>query len=54
MSCGTYFVEVTKPGNISGSKAIYYKIISESGETLSVFKDSFDHLANFLHRKVKW
>lgn len=54
MPCGTYIFEVTKPGNVPGSRAIYYKIISYTGETLAAFKDTFDHLGKFVHRKVKW
>lgn len=52
--CGTYLLEMTKPGNVPGSKAIYYKVILQTGKTWTVFKDTFDHLGRFVHRKIKW
>lgn len=48
-----YLFTFTKPGNVPGSKAIYYKLISEIGKTKEIFKDTFDHLGKFVHRKIK-
>lgn len=44
---------MTKPGRDVGRKAIYYNIISPSGTRLKMFKDSFDAVGKFLHRKFK-
>jgi hypothetical protein len=52
--CGTYLIQITKPGNVTGSKAIYYKVISCEGRTITFFKDTFDHMGMFVHRKVKF
>jgi hypothetical protein len=48
-----YIVSMTKPGNVIGSKAIYYKKISPEGRTIEMFKDTFDHSGKFVHRKFK-
>jgi hypothetical protein len=48
-----YIVSMTKPGNVPGSKAIYYKVVDPVGKTLEVFKDTFDNLGKFVHRKYK-
>ncbi len=31
---------MTKPGNVVGSKAIYYKKINSNGKTIEMFKDT--------------
>jgi hypothetical protein len=52
-SGGNYLVQMTKPGNVPGSKAIYYKEISSNGSTLKVWKDTFDPAGNLVHSKPK-
>lgn len=50
---GTYTIKMENPGRVPGSKAVYYKIIDESGKTLKVYKDTFDPMGNLVHRKDK-
>jgi hypothetical protein len=54
LSDGNYIFQVTKPGNVPGSKAIYYKKISSSGRTMEFFKETFDPAGNLVHRKGKY
>lgn len=44
---------MTKPGNVPGSKAIYYKEIGADGRTIKVYKDTFDPKGNLVHTKDK-
>jgi len=53
MGNGNYMAKMTKPGNIPGSKAIYYKEIDPSGNTLRAFKETFDPSGNLVHIKDK-
>lgn len=50
---GNYIMKMTKPGDVPGSKAIYYKKITPDGKTLDVFKESFDPAGNLIHNKNK-
>lgn len=50
---GTYTVAMENPGRVPGSKAIYYKIIDKDGNTVRVYKDTFDPQGNLVHRKDK-
>ena len=50
---GNYMTTMTKPGNVPGSKAIYYKEIGSSGNTIKVFKNTFDPAGNLVHTKKK-
>ncbi|MHB1682270.1 MAG: DNRLRE domain-containing protein [Bacilli bacterium] len=50
---GNYVISMVKPGDVPGSKAIYYKVLSPDGETISVYKDSFDPQGNIVHSKPK-
>ena len=52
-SNGKYVASMVKPGNVPLSKAIYYKVISPEGETISVYKDTFDPAGNLVHSKPK-
>lgn len=49
---GNYQVKMLKPGDASGY-AEYYKVIDSKGKTIETFKDTFDNLGNFIHRKYK-
>ncbi|WP_255350263.1 RHS repeat-associated core domain-containing protein [Methanosarcina sp. 2.H.T.1A.6] len=50
---GYYVATMTKPGNVPGSYATYYKEISPSGETLKVYKETIDPSGNLVHSKNK-
>ncbi|MDQ2088238.1 hypothetical protein RBH29_17580, partial [Herbivorax sp. ANBcel31] len=50
---GNYMLKMTKPGNVPGSKAIYYKKVSPCGKTLDVFKETYDPSGNLVHNKNK-
>ena len=52
-SDGTSHFIMEKPGNVPGSKAVYHKIVSSDGKTISVYKDTFDPQGNLVHRKDK-
>jgi RHS repeat-associated protein len=49
----SYLVTATKPGNVPGSYAIYYKEISSEGVTTKVWKETFDPKGNLVHNKIK-
>jgi len=53
MEDGSYIVKITKPGNVPGSKAIYYKIIDYAGSTVRVYKETYDPAGNLVHVKDK-
>lgn len=42
-----------KPGNVPGSYAIHYKIITETGRTIRVYKETYDPNGKLVHRKEK-
>ena len=44
---------MTKPGNVPGSKAIYYKELTLDGKTIKVYKKTFDPNGNLIHTKDK-
>ncbi len=52
-SDGTYTVKMENPGRVPGSKAVYYKIIDSNGNTIRVYKETFDPKGNLVHRKEK-
>ena len=52
-SDNTYTIKMENPGIVPGSKAIYYKIISEEGKTIRVYKETFDPQGNLVHIKEK-
>jgi hypothetical protein len=49
----TYTIKMENPGRVPGSKAIYYKIVDETGKTLRVYKETYDPQGNLVHRKEK-
>ena len=53
MENGNYMAEMMKPGDVPGSKAIYYKEIDSGGNTIKVFKETFDPEGNLIHTKNK-
>ncbi|MDF2473454.1 MAG: hypothetical protein K0R21_1236 [Anaerocolumna sp.] len=50
---GNYLVQMTKPGNVPGSYATYFKEITEAGETVITYKNTIDPLGNLVHTKIK-
>ena len=50
---GNYVAKMTKPGNVPGSEAVYIKEISPNGNTIRVFKETYDPLGNLVHIKNK-
>lgn len=50
---GNYMVKMIKPGNVPGSKAVYYKEIGADGSTIKVYKYTFDPAGNLVHTKDK-
>ena len=48
---GNYIIKMTKPGDVPGSKAIYYKEIGPDDTV--VYKDTYDPDGNLVHRKNK-
>jgi hypothetical protein len=50
---GNFMVRMTKPGNVPGSKAVYHKEIDVAGNTVGVFKRTYDPNGNLIHVKNK-
>jgi hypothetical protein len=50
---GNYIARMTKPKNVPGSKAIYYKTIDYNGNTVKVYKETYDSTGNLIHIKDK-
>ncbi|AEK19818.1 hypothetical protein GYY_04735 [Methanococcus maripaludis X1] len=53
MDNGNYLATMTKPGNVPGSYATYYKEISPDGNTVDVYKKTIDPSGNLVHNKNK-
>jgi|GEM_PF-2437212 len=53
LSNGNFAMQMTKPGNVPGSFAVYHKVITPKGNVVSIFKDTFGPSGNFIHRKYK-
>ena len=49
----TYAIIMENPGKVPGSKAVYVKIVDDKGNTIKVYKDTFDPNGNLVHRKDK-
>lgn len=50
---GDYIARMENPGRVPGSRAIYYKVMSEDGETLRVYKETYDPSGELVHVKEK-
>ena len=50
---GGFMFRATKPGNVPGSRAVYFKTLDAFGETTDVFKITYDNHGNFVHKKDK-
>lgn len=50
---GNYQIKMENPGRVSGSKAIYYKIIDSEGKTIRVYKETYAPDGNLVHVKEK-
>jgi len=44
---------MAKPGNVPGSKAVYYKEVDANGNTIRVYKETYDPQGNLIHTKTK-
>ena len=49
---GNYIAIMEKPGEVTGSKAIYFKIIDSQGKS-RVYKETYDPQGNLVHSKNK-
>lgn len=52
-SNGNTILRMEKPGNVTGSKAIYYKEIDLLGNTIKVYKETYGPDGNLIHTKIK-
>ena len=52
-SNGNIIIKMEKPGNVPGSKAIYYKEVSPSGNTTRVYKETYGPDGRLIHIKEK-
>ena len=50
---GTYTAVANNPGIVPGSHAVYVKIIGANGNTISVYKTTYDNNNKFVHTKYK-
>lgn len=50
---GGYRFKTTKPGNVPGSRAEYFKEVDAFGKTTASYKITYDNKGNFVHRKEK-
>ena len=50
---GGFLFKATKPGNVPGSHAEYYKEVDAYGNTTAAYKLTYDNHGRFVHRKDK-
>ena len=50
---GGYLFKATKPGNVLGSRAEYFKGVNAFGETTASYKITYDNHGKLVHRKEK-
>ena len=48
-----YRIKMENPGRVPGSKAIYYKEVDRKGNTIRVYKETYDPSGNLVHTKEK-
>ena len=48
-----YRIKMENPGRVPGSKAIYYKEVDHKGNTIRVYKETYDPSGNLVHTKDK-
>lgn len=48
-----YLYQSKKPGDVHGSYAVYYKEVDFNGQTIRVYKDTYDNKGVLVHRKYK-
>lgn len=53
LSDGNYRIKMENPGKVPGSKAVYYKIVTSEGQTVRVYKETYDPDGNLIHVKEK-
>ena len=52
-SNGNYMIKMEKPGDVPGSKAIYYKEVDSDGNTIRVYKETYGPDGKLIHTKEK-
>ena len=50
---GSYLAIADNPGKVPGSHAVYVKEVSASGDTIKVYKTTYDNKGNIAHTKDK-
>ena len=50
---GLYKIEATSLGRVPGSRAVYTKIVNNKGETMQMYKTTYDNKGNIPHVKDK-
>ena len=48
-----YLYQSKKLGDVPGSYAVYYKEVDFDGQTIRVYKDTYDNKGVLIHRKYK-
>jgi hypothetical protein len=49
---GNHILVMEKPGDVPGSRAVYFKIIDKNGNS-KTYKETYDPQGNFVHSKDK-
>jgi hypothetical protein len=52
-TAGRYILVMEKPGNVPGSRAIYFKITDSNEKTVGAYKETYDPAGNLVHTKTK-
>ena len=52
-SDGNYIATMSKPGNVPESYAVYTKLMDSNGNTIVVYKTTYDPQGNIVHTKEK-
>lgn len=50
---GNYIFIREKPGDVPGSRAIYFKYVDSGGKTIKVYKETYDPQGKLVHSKEK-
>ncbi len=53
MSNGNTLIKMEKPGNVPGSRAVYYKEVDPYGKTIRVYKETYGPDGKLIHTKEK-
>lgn len=50
---GNTIMTKEKPGDVPGSRAVYFLVVSRDGDKITSYKETFDSTGKFIHRKEK-